>query len=130
MRLFLIGLAALATPATPATANDDMPVESYHSVPSAPYSARTYVYFGHDDRWGPRVFSRDDGYFQGRGGGVSVANGRAVFDYDRDYPYDFPRNWGRNSDETQGEMVSREPECRIELVPDGRLGTAEVRVCR
>jgi hypothetical protein len=130
MRHLLVALA-LALPATPALAEADggelLYVESAF-VPDRQLH-RNHHYLG-DGVWVPRVFSRDDGYFQGRGGGVRVANGRAVFDYDRDYPFDFPRSWGReDTDERRADMRMREPECRIERVPDGKSGSAEVRVC-
>jgi hypothetical protein len=130
MRILLLFLLVLA--GTPAAASEAMDDHAYvGAVHALPNHGRTFVYFGHDDRWGPRVFSRDDGYFQGRGGGVAVQRGRAVYDYDRDYPYDFPRGWGADAALEYAEDEARaEPVCTIERVPDRRSGSVDVRVCR
>lgn len=90
-----------------------------------------YLYIG-DGMWVPRQFSRDDGYFHGRGGGVQVASGQALFDYDRDYPYDFPSE--RSAGEPMmdfAEDFDAEPSCTFEAVRDRRSGaSASVRICR
>ena len=131
MRHLLLCLA-LALPAAPALAGtgDHEAGWSDGHVALPPYRLhRNYLDVG-DGLYVPRVFSRDDGYFQGRGGGVAVADGRARFDYDRDYPYDLPRAWSRAEQGMTEEMwLADEPECRLVRVPDRRSGSAEVRVC-
>lgn len=122
-------LAALLATGSPALARHDG-----HILEGPRFrEARPFVYLGSDDRWGPRVFSRDDGYFQGRGGGVSIAGGKAMFDYDRDYPYDFPARWGAQNDahdaHAGGSMSHKS--CIDEPVRDGRSGqSTTVRICR
>ena len=129
-----LALAALAV-ASPAMANpsqDEWLGDSYAVGRASAYD-RTFLYVAGDDRRGPRIFSRDDGYFQGRGGGVLVANGQASFDYDRDYPYDFPGRWGADEMmiEDEGRDLGSEPVCTFEQVRDRRTGaSAEVRICR
>jgi hypothetical protein len=131
MRHLLLALA-LGLPAGPALAAADE-LGGYSESAFVPdYQLhRNHHYLG-DGVWVPRVFSRDDGYFQGRGGGVRVANGRAVFEYDRDYLYDFPRGSGAGAEAlgfVGNEMLAEEEDCRIVRVPDGRSGSAEVRIC-
>jgi hypothetical protein len=117
MRILLLPLLALA--GTPAAASEAMDDHGYlGAVQTLPSHGRSFVYFGHDDRLGPRVFSRDDGFFQGQGGGVAVQRGRAVYDYDRDYP-----------------MISRAAGVRTQLwtMPRRRPGpnpSARSSVCR
>ena len=74
-----------------------------------------------------RSFSRDDGYFH-HGAGVRMRGGHTMFDYDRDYPYDYPSYATALADEEPHEMP--EPSCTIERVRDGKSGWAAVRVCR
>ena len=89
---------------------------------------RPYIFFVPNEygRSG-RFVSWDDGYFQ-HGAGVRVRNGQATFDYDRDYPYDYPSYAMAHADEAPEEM--RESSCTIERVRDGKSGWADVRVCR
>ena len=93
---------------------------------------RVGAYIGYDGRRYPRQFSRDDGYFQGRGGGVEIMRGKASFDYDRDYPYDFPRGW--TAERPMAEFAggrARAPQCTFEPVRDRRSEQpASVRICR
>lgn len=134
MRKLLLCLA-LALPLTPATAGmrgDDTAGFDRSALLPSYQVHRNYLYQG-DGIWTPRVFSRDDGYFQGRGAGVTMVNGRPVYQYDRDYPYDFPGGWGA-SEEGLGFvgnelLAGEEEECRVVRVPDGRSGRAEVRIC-
>jgi hypothetical protein len=129
MRHLLLCLA-LALPAAPAAAEYGGAVyrETSDFVPA--YQLHRHYHYLGDGMWAPRQFSRDDGFFH-RGGGVGLENGRAVYDYDRDYPYDFPR--GRDGGEEPGfvgdEMMRDEEECRVVRVPDARSGSAEVRIC-
>ncbi len=132
----LLALAALVGAASPALASQDMlgwsEFDAPYSIDRASQRGRVHVFFG-QNHWGPRVFSRDDGYFQGRGRGVSVAGGQAMFDYDRNYPYDFPARWGGKREEFgfTGNEVMSEPACVDEPVRDRRSGrSASVRVCR
>lgn len=132
----LFAFAALVAAGGPALAHQE-PVgwasdDRAHAVGASHRHGRAYVYFV-NERWGPRVFSRDDGYFQGRGGGVEVANGEAMFDYDRDYPYDFPSGWGAGEAPMDylGAELRQEPACSMEPVRDRRTGrSAEIRICR
>lgn len=91
-----------------------------------------HAYYLGDGIWAPRQFSRDDGFFNGRGGGVSVANGGAIFDYDRDYPYDFPSHWDGEREAPYGDAgLSPEPNCTDQPVRDRRSGERVfVRICR
>lgn len=74
-----------------------------------------------------RLPSRHEGYFY-QGGTVDVRNGRALYDYDRDYPYDYPSyTLASEADEVAD---SREPSCTVERVRDGKSGWADVRICR
>ena len=58
-----------------------------------------------------------------------MVNGRARYDYDRGYPYDFYRE---RSEQNGGyEAASREPYCETERTRDRRSGQqVPVRVCR
>lgn len=132
----LLAFTALIGASSPALA-DHQPNgwSEYRARPSldrASHRGRTYVYFGHD-AWAPRVFSRDDGYFQGRGGGVAVANGKALYDYDREYPYDFPAGWGAGESELYDadRPSTKDTACSFAPVRDRRTGAqTEVRICR
>jgi hypothetical protein len=140
--IIILALAALSAPALAGEERlgRSMSDGVYGFFAHGPRFGVPYVYFGYDDRWGPRVFSRDDGYFQGRGYGVSLSDGRAIFDYDRDYPYDFPGSElaggsgigsRDHSEVTDGDEHEDAPDCELRTVPDRRSGkTAEVRVCR
>ncbi len=129
----LLLCVALAWPGAPALAGVDRDGGDWfdRTASVAPHALhREHLYQG-DGIWTPRVFSRDDGFFQGRGAGVRVVNGRPVYDYDRDYLFDFPRG-ARHSEKlgfVSDEMLAEPEECRTVRVPDGRSGSAEVRVC-
>ena len=78
---------------------------------------------------GERFVSWDDGYFR-NGGGVSVRSNRALFDYDRDYPYEYSSHSAMAEAEWD-EMEPREPYCTFESVRDAEGGgRTEVRICR
>lgn len=130
MRRLLIALTLTSAPA--AAEWREPPLDGYYEAIDTGRGGRTYVYFGAEDRRGPRIFSRDDGYFDGRGGGVNVAGGQATFDYDRDYPYDIPARWAAREDDAPrlhdaGSMKM----CSDEPVRDRRSGAfTTVRVCR
>jgi hypothetical protein len=129
-------LAILIGAASPALASHDRigwsDFDTPYSIDRAGQRGRVQIYFGQNN-WGPRVFSRDDGYFQGRGGGVSIGGGQAMFDYDRDYPYDFPTRWGPDEPALgfEDNELSAEPACSDEPVRDRRSGkSTTVRICR
>ncbi len=108
---------ALLALASPALAGDH---------PRRHREARPFIYF---DTWsGTRFVARDDAFFHGRGGGVEVSGGQAHFDYDRDYPYDYPSYTTFAHPE---EPEPRPASCTVERVRDpGSRMPAEVRVCR
>ena len=118
LALALTGLAA--APAAAEGWSEFAPLRRAHD--------RTYVIFVPDDygRSG-RFVSWDDGYFM-HGGGVEVRGGKATFDYDRDYPYDY-RSYSLAAYDEEPEPT-REPSCTVETVRDGKNGWADVRVCR
>nr|WP_295370517.1 hypothetical protein [uncultured Sphingosinicella sp.] len=129
LKLFGALLAASAAfGAAPAMA--DEPWSEFDS--GRRYNDRPYVYFVPSDfgRSG-RFVSWDDGYFA-RGGGVEVSNNSALFDYDRDYPYEY------RSSVPSGEAEEHESyadyavqSCTVEWVRDARTGErTDVRVCR
>ena len=131
-----LAFAALIGAASPAAAGQGSlgwsEYDAPYSIERASHRGRSYVYFG-QERWGSRQFSRDDAYFHGRGGGVAIANGEALFDYDRDYPYDFPSRWGPEEPSLafEGDEVDRQPSCTDEPVRDRRSGrSTTVRICR
>jgi hypothetical protein len=131
-----LAFAALIGTASPAlTSQGPIGWSEYdapYSIDRASHRSRAYVYFGQEP-WGSRQFSRDDAYFHGRGGGVAVVNGEAMFDYDRDYPYDFPTRWGAEEPSFgfEGNELAAEPACTEEPVRDRRSGrSATVRICR
>ena len=79
------------------------------------------------DGYAVRQFSRDDGFFSHRGGGVAHRYGRPGFDYDRSYPYDFVQA----ADDS--EHVAAEPRTRSCEDMPARAGGgrgANVRICR
>lgn len=88
---------------------------------------RPYLYLVADGygRWN-RLAGRQEGYFYQRGG-VDVSGGRALFDYDRDYPYDYPSYSTMVEEEVE---AMRAPSCTFERVSDGKSGWTDVRVCR
>ena len=88
---------------------------------------RPYVFFmpGDYGRSG-RFVSWDDGYFA-RGLGVHVDRNQALFDYDREYPYDY-RSYTMIADEEM--QPRRETACTSERVRDGAGGWTDVRICR
>lgn len=93
------------------------------------YRNRPYVYFvpGDFGRSG-RFVSWDDGYFA-YGGGVEVRNNQALYDYDRDYPYEYRSHRMAAHDEEEQEFAVQS--CLVELVRDSQTGgTTDVRVCR
>ena len=72
---------------------------------------------------------RDRGYFATAGEAPAVANGRARYDYDRGYPYDYYRGGPERSggDET----ALRDSYCETQWTRDRRSGEqVPVRVCR
>jgi hypothetical protein len=74
-------------------------------------------------------FNRDGGYFATQGETPAVANGRARYDYDRGYPYDYYRGGPERSggDET----ALRDSYCETQWTRDRRSGEqVPVRVCR
>jgi hypothetical protein len=117
----LFCVLALGLTAAPAAAelgwSEFVPVHRGYGCPYIVFAPGDYI----------RTVSRDDGYFE-HGGGVDVRNGKAMFDYDRDYPYDYPSYSLASLDEEREAM--REPSCTIERVRDGKSGWADVRVCR
>jgi len=74
-----------------------------------------------------RLPSRHEGYFF-QGGTVEARGGRALYDYDRDYPYDYPSYTVAAAEEEVEDF--REPSCTVQRVRDGKSGWADVRVCR
>ena len=88
---------------------------------------RAYIYFVPGD-YGriDRSSSWDDGYFA-QGGGVRATRNHATFDYDRDYPYDYP---SYSLVEEEEEFDLRAPSCTTHRVRDGKSGWSDVRVCR
>jgi hypothetical protein len=72
--------------------------------------------------------ARDDGFFA-QTGDSWTANGYAVYDYDRSYPYD----WYRGSPPAPARARLRPPpmmRCDVTWVPGGRGAPSPVRVCR
>lgn len=96
------------------------------------YNDRPYVYFVPDDfgRSG-RFVSWDDGYFA-LGGGVEVRNNQALFDYDRDYPYEYRSHVTSGHAEEDASYADYAVEsCTVEWVRDEERGEmTDVRVCR
>lgn len=120
--MLALGLAGLG--AAPATAGAGWsafePIRRAHD--------RTYIFFVPDEPVRSGRFAQwDDGYFQ-HGGGVDAWGGRATFDYDRDYPYEF-RSASLGAWEEEPRPM-REPSCTIEHVRDREGGWTDVRVCR
>jgi len=87
---------------------------------------RTYIFFATEPLRSGRFVSWDDGYFQ-HGGGVDAWSGRASFDYDRDYPYEYRSVSAAGHSESPS---VRERSCAIERVRDREEGWTDVRVCR
>lgn len=116
-----LGLSSLGT--APAVAgegwSDFVPLRRAHD--------RTYIFFVPDEplRSG-RFVSWDDGYFQ-HGGGAENWGGRATFDYDRDYPYEYR---SAASVWTSEPRPTRERSCATERVRDREKGWSDVRICR
>jgi hypothetical protein len=96
------------------------------------YNDRPQVYFvpGDFGRSG-RFVSWDDGYFA-YGGGVEVENNQALFDYDRDYPYEYRSHVTSGEAEEDASYADQAVEsCTVEWVRDARTGElTDVRVCR
>ena len=118
---------------------------------------------GHDRRWrgrhSGRRGDRDDGIFGyggvgdgdyfdsyastppaadqfgffGSGGEATLVDGRAVYDYDRSYPYEYYRGPRREQAAADGASAARAAAsgCETKWVPDGRGGgDVPVRICR
>lgn len=70
--------------------------------------------------------------FFGNGGEATLVNGRAVYDYDRSYPYEYYRSPRREESAADGASAGRSaPGCETKWVPDGRGGgDVPVRICR
>ena len=122
LSILALGVAGLGTAPAPAELGWSEFVPARHGHIGAVY----LVPDGDELRWN-RLPSRHEGYFFQRGS-VDVRNGRASFDYDRDYSYDYPSYsiaWAEEEPE-----MTREPSCTIERVRDDKNGWADVRVCR
>lgn len=90
---------------------------------------------GYDDYYGSYVSTPpapDQFGFFGNGGEATLVNGRAVYDYDRSYPYQFYRAPRREQAAADRARAARSaPGCETEWVPDGQGGgDVPVRVCR
>ncbi len=72
------------------------------------------------------------GYFSQGGHAPRTANGRATFDYDRGYPYEYYGESDRSDrSDGRGTRYARSRDCSIESTRDRRTGRAvEIRVCR
>lgn len=117
----LLCVLALGLCAAPAAAHERWS----EFVPASHHPAYVYVVGSEHGRLN-RLPSRHEGYFHQRGT-LDVRNGRALFEYDRDYPYDYPSYaWWDHGEAEQ----PRGPSCTMERVPDAAGGLTEVRVCR
>lgn len=75
----------------------------------------------------------DEFGFFGNGGEATLVNGRAVYDYDRSYPYEYYRGPRREEAAADGAGAGRAAVsgCETKWVPDGRGGgDVPVRICR
>jgi hypothetical protein len=78
----------------------------------------------------PAIRRRDSGFFRQQQQGEAGAwdsGGRAVYDYDRGYPYDSYGAVGWTSE--KAENRERPAGCRIEWTRDGAGNRVSVRVC-
>jgi hypothetical protein len=119
--ILALGLAGLGAPAAAELGwSEFVPLRRGHET--------AYLYLVTSEHGRPNPLpSRHEGYFH-QGGAVDVRDGRASFDYDRDYPYDYPSSTFVPKDEEMGDF--REPSCTVERVRDGKRGWADIRICR
>jgi hypothetical protein len=135
--LRFLALAAL-TAASPALAHDGAAGWSsdvgHRLFETGARHRPVFGHLGHDGLWWPRQFSRDDGYFQGRGDGVRISHGQARFDYDRHYAFDLPPRWGSDggpAPDHHAEDGSATRHCSEQPVRDRRSGEQVlVTICR
>jgi fermentation-respiration switch protein FrsA (DUF1100 family) len=100
---------------------------NYRQVPYGGWSGGAYFVTGPAY---PAIRRRDRGFFRQREqaeAGAWDAGGRAVFDYDRGYPYDSygEAGWGME----EAESRQRPASCRIEWTRDSSGGRVPVRIC-
>lgn len=80
------------------------------------------------DGYAVRQYSRDDGFFSYRGGGVGSRYGRPTFEYDRSYPYDYVAASEEGYEDEPAEP--RERSCEDAPARSGAGRAASVRICR
>jgi hypothetical protein len=89
-------------------------------------------YDEHSGSYAATAPSPDQFGFFGNGGEVAQVNGRAIYDYDRSYPYEYYRGPRREQAAADGASAGRATAgCETQWVPDGRGGgDVPVRICR
>jgi hypothetical protein len=91
------------------------------------------AYQGDYDSYATTAPAPDQFGFFANGGEATLVNGRAVYDYDRSYPYEYYRGPRREEVAADGASADRAVPwgCETRWVPDGRGGgNVPVRICR